>query len=92
MYKHSIYHYGGAILMEAVIKKWGNSLGIRIPNLIIREFSLRDGSLVEIKDVGSEIIIKPKKKNQLSEMLDAINEQNIHEAVATNGPVGKEIW
>jgi antitoxin MazE len=78
--------------METVVKKWGNSLGIRIPNLIVREFSLKDGSCVEIKDRGNEIIIKPKKKDTLSEMLDAITEQNIHEEVETNGPVGKEIW
>jgi antitoxin MazE len=78
--------------METVIKKWRNSMGIRIPNLIVREFSLKDGSFVEIKDIGDEIIIKPKKKNKLLEMLDAINEQNIHKEMETNGPVGKEIW
>jgi len=27
--------------MEATVQKWGNSLGIRIPNLIVREFSLK---------------------------------------------------
>jgi antitoxin MazE len=78
--------------METVIKKWGNSLGIRIQNLIVREFSLTDGAFVEIKDAGNEIIIKPKNKNKLTEMLDAINEQNTHEEVETCGPVGKEIW
>jgi antitoxin MazE len=46
------------MMMETVIKKWGNSLGIRIPNLIVREFSLKDGSFVEIKDMGNEIIDK----------------------------------
>jgi antitoxin MazE len=78
--------------MEAVVKKWGNSLGIRIPNLIAREFSLKDGSLVNIKDRGQEIIIKPIYKNKLSEMLSQINDQNIHEDIKTTGPVGKEIW
>jgi len=78
--------------MEAVIKKWGNSLGIRIPNLIVRELSLKDGSFVDINDKGNEIIIKPIQKNRLSEMLNLINEQNIHEEVKTKGPVGKEIW
>jgi antitoxin MazE len=79
-------------IMEAVIKKWGNSLGIRIPNLIVKELSLKDGSVVEIKDDGNEIIIKPKNKNTLSEMLNQINETNIHEEIKTNGPMGKEIW
>ena len=65
--------------MEAVVKKWGNSLGIRIPNLIVREMSLKDGSFVDINNKGNEIVIKPIRKNNLSEMLSLINEQNIHE-------------
>ena len=78
--------------MEAVVRKWGNSLGIRIPNLIARELSLKDGSFVDINDRGKEIIIKPIQKNRLSEMLSKINEQNIHKEIETDGPLGKEIW
>jgi len=78
--------------MEAVVKKWGNSLGIRIPNLIVRELSLQDGSCVDITDKGKEIIIKPIQKNKLSELLNKVNEQNIHKEIETGGPVGKEIW
>jgi antitoxin MazE len=78
--------------MEAVVKKWGNSLGIRIPNLIARELSLKEGSFVDINDKGKTIIIKPIQKNKLSEMLSNINEQNIHKEIKTGGPVGKEIW
>jgi antitoxin MazE len=78
--------------MEAIVKKWGNSLGIRIPNLIVRELSLKDGSLVDIKDKKGEIIIKPQGKNKLSEILGKINDKNIHGEVETNGPIGNEIW
>ena len=78
--------------MEAVVKKWGNSLGIRIPNLIARELLLKDGSCVEINDIGKEIVIKPVKKNKLSEMLSKINEQNLHAEIETGEPAGKEIW
>jgi antitoxin MazE len=78
--------------METIVKKWGNSLGIRIPNLIVRELSLKDGSYVDINDNGNEIIIKPLRKKKLSEMLNLINEQNIHEEIKTSGPVGNEIW
>jgi antitoxin MazE len=81
-----------AIFMEATVQKWGNSLGIRIPNLIVREFSLKNGSIVNINDNGNEIIIKPVKKSRLSEMLDKINDQNLHQEIETTGPVGKEIW
>jgi len=78
--------------MEAVVKKWGNSLGIRIPNLIVRELSLKDGSFVDINDNGNEILIKPIRKNNLSDMLTLINEDNIHEEIKSTGPVGNEIW
>ena len=78
--------------MEAVVKKWGNSLGIRIPNHITRGLSLKDGSYVDINNKGKEIIIKPIKKNKLAEMLDNINEYNLHEEIDTGEPVGKEIW
>ena len=78
--------------MEAVVKKWGNSLGIRIPNYIIRSLSLKDGSFVDINERKQEIIIKPIKKNSLSEMLSKINQQNLHEEIDTGEPVGKEIW
>ena len=78
--------------MEAVVKKWGNSLGIRIPNHIARGLSIKDGSFVDINNKGKEIIIKPIKKNKLSEMLEKINEQNLHEEIETGSPVGNEIW
>jgi len=78
--------------MEAVVQKWGNSLGIRIPNLIARELSLKNGSIVDINENGKEINIKPLKKKTLSEMLNAVNENNIHEEVDWGKPVGKEIW
>jgi antitoxin MazE len=48
--------------MKTVIKKWGNSLGIRIPSLLTKELSLEDGSFVNIKRKGKKIIIKPDKK------------------------------
>jgi len=78
--------------MEAVVRKWGNSLGIRIPSHIIRELSLKDGSYVDINDKGKVITIKPVEKPKLSEMLAGINEQNIHKEIETGGPAGKEIW
>jgi antitoxin MazE len=78
--------------METVVKKWGNSLGIKITNFIARELSLKDGSFVDINDRGKEIIIRPIQKSKLSDILNKINEQNIHKEIDTGKPVGKEIW
>ena len=78
--------------MEAVVKKWGNSLGIRIPNFIVRELSLKDGSCVDINDTGKEIIIKPISKFKLSTMLEKVTIKNVHKEIKTGKSVGKEIW
>ena len=78
--------------MEATVRKWGNSLGIRIPSHITRGYSLKDGSCIDIRDSGKEIVIKPVVKNRLSEMLCKINEQNLHEEIDTGSSVGKEAW
>jgi antitoxin MazE len=78
--------------MEAVVRKWGNSLGIRIPNLIVRELRLKDGIPVSIKDKNGEIVIKPQKKETLSEMLNKISSDNIHAEVESGGPMGNEVW
>ena len=67
-------------------------MGIRIPNLFVREFSLKNGSVVNINNNGNEIVIKPVKKSSLSEMLDNINDENLHQEVDWGNPVGKEIW
>jgi antitoxin MazE len=78
--------------MEAVVRKWGNSLGVRIPNHIIRGLSLKDGSLVNIINKENEIVIKPIRKKTLSEMLNKINDQNLHSEIETGESVGNEIW
>ena len=44
--------------MKAVVKKWRNSLGIRMPNIIVHELSLKDGSFVDM-NVRGKVIIEP---------------------------------
>jgi antitoxin MazE len=75
--------------MKTVINKLGNSLYIRLPEKIISEFSLKDGSSVEIKEENGKIIITPHK-NSLNELLDMINDNNLHDEVYSGEPVGKE--
>ncbi len=78
--------------METVIRKWGNSLGIRIPNAIIKNKALRDGVPVEITDMENGILISPKQKRTLSEMLGQITAENIHSEIETGVSIGNEIW
>ena len=80
--------------METTIKKWGNSLALRIPKALAEEaglyyelsvdLSLRDGKLVIVP-------ITPPKLD-LEGMLDQITEDNLHSEVDVGPAVGQEAW
>jgi antitoxin MazE len=78
--------------MEAVVRKWGNSLGIRIPSNIAKEASISDGSYVDIEDVDGQIIIRPKNRYNLQEMIRRIKSENKHSEIKSDGSIGNEIW
>lgn len=44
--------------MTTTIKKWGNSLAIRLPREIIRNLALREGSDVTIREENARIVIQ----------------------------------
>jgi len=77
--------------MQTVVQKWGNSLGIRIPSLYVKEFDLRNGSSVEIVEEEGKLVIKPGKIT-LEQLLSKVSEENIHESWETGPSVGKEEW
>lgn len=77
--------------MEVVIKKWGNSLGVRIPKMIANDLNLKDGAAVDIKDLNGQIIISPKQYT-LQDMLKLIDASNIHNEIDTGNSVGNESW
>ncbi|MBN2544077.1 AbrB/MazE/SpoVT family DNA-binding domain-containing protein [bacterium] len=80
--------------MDTKIKKWGNSLAVRIPNAFVKESNLHDGSEVDMKLENGKLIIFPKKQNEfvLKDLLKKINKGNIHGEINTGEPVGVERW
>jgi len=77
--------------MQTVIQKWGNSLGIRIPRLYVKEFDLRNGSPVDITEEEGKLIIKPQKET-LEKLLEKITPENIHEEINFGKTEGNEEW
>jgi len=79
--------------METVVKKWGNSLGIRIPSNLVKEYGMNDGSTVELIQKKEGIILVPKsKKSQLMEMLAKIDTDNLHSEEDFGSTEGNEVW
>ena len=49
--------------MQAVVQKWGNSLGFRIPSLWAKDNNVKNGSKIEVIAEKGKMIILPQKKS-----------------------------
>jgi antitoxin MazE len=72
--------------MEAVVQKWGNGLGVRIPSGAARKMSLRTGYKVYI------VPFEQKPAYDLEALVAGITEGNMHGEISFGKPVGKEVW
>ncbi len=81
------------ISMTIHVKRWGNSLGLRIPKQVVKKYGIVDGSQFELKTEEDKIILKPiEKVPTLEELMAQITEENQHNEIDFGKPEGKEIW
>ena len=80
--------------MEGVVKKWGNSAAVRIPASVLEAARLELDQAVDVREERGRIVIEPKHKKEfeLAELVNAITADNMHAAVDTGAPVGREAW
>ena len=80
--------------MRLPVRKWGNSLAIRIPRTIAAESHLGKDSIVDLELVDGNLIIRPLRHEEysLQALLDEVTEENIHGEFDMGAPVGKEAW
>ena len=79
--------------MEAVLKKWGNSIGVRLPSSVLKETRLTENQRVEIRAKKGAIVIKRMRVQRyaLSELLARVTPRNRHDSVEFGRPVGREL-
>ena len=78
--------------MATTVKKWGNSLGVRIPKGIAEQVNLRDGTEVEFDTAGGVLTLRPKRrrKHTLASLLARAKGANPHGEVR-DGRAGREV-
>ena len=79
--------------MQSRIRKWGNSLALRIPKIILNEVGLTEDSLVEMSIKDGQLIITPVQtsKYRLDDLLAQITDDNLHGEIDTGIAVGREV-
>jgi len=81
--------------MRSVVRKWGNSLGIRLPKHLAMEVSLENNSEVEISVADGKIVItpeKPRRRYHLKQLLLKVTSGNIHKEAGFGKAEGREMW
>ena len=77
--------------MKAVVARWGNSLGVRIPKEIARQVGIREGTRVEIGTVDNQIRILPARPHyRLEELLQGMTPETVRRAFDWGPDRGRE--
>ena len=79
--------------VQGKVKKWGNSLGIRIQKTIAEQINLKENSEFNITVSDNSLILTPiQKKYTLECLVSGITPQNIHGETDYGQKTGKEEW
>jgi antitoxin MazE len=79
--------------MQVQIRKWGNSLAVRIPSSVLAKAKVKEGSCLEvIVQKSGAIALIPAATPTLSELVNAITPENVHQETQTGPVVGNELW
>ena len=80
--------------MRVPVRKWGNSLALRIPVSVAEDCRIRYGSVVEISVVRGRLVVRPvtSRRYSLKRLLAGVTKTNRHAETATGGAAGRESW
>lgn len=80
--------------MRVKVRKWGNSLALRIPKPFAQETEVREGAVVDLSVEDGRLVVAPmaQSKYTLRQLLRRITKNNVHREVDWGGAVGRESW
>jgi len=80
--------------MTAIISKWGNSQGLRLPKSVVKDLDLSIGDEVRITTKDHKVILEPikhKKKYDIHDLVKKVPKNyKAHESFDTQ--MGTEEW
>jgi antitoxin MazE len=76
--------------MRTRIRKWGNSLGVRIPSALAEDARLHEGAEVDVTIREGQLVIVPVLS--LAELVAGITAMNLPALVEDDAPRGGELW
>ena len=84
---------GNSSMITQTVKKWGNSLGINLPQSIAQQLDIKEGTVVKISAEGNKMILTTAlSKYTLEELLENVTPDMQHDELDWGKPVGEENW
>jgi antitoxin MazE len=79
--------------MTTQLARWGNSLAVRLPRLVVVEARLEEGDSLEIRVSGRVITMQPADPlARLEALVAQVTPENRHGEVEWGRAVGSEQW
>ena len=78
--------------MTVSIKKWGNSLAVRLPKDVAQSLEVENDSKLDLRVENGKLILTPRRENDLPQLLEQITSENLHKEIETGEAVGHENW
>ena len=80
--------------MRTRVKKWGNSLGLRIPRTFADEVNLKENSYIEMMMQEGSLLITPVTEREwtLEELLVGVTDENRRHEWDAGPAEGEETW
>ena len=80
--------------MKTAVRRWGNSLALRIPRAYAAESRISEGSQVELTLKSGSLVVRPvlRKRHSLARLLKRVTPSNRHQSISTGISVGQEVW
>ena len=85
--------------MNSQVKKWGNSLAVRLPRELVSSLGLTDGTPVQLEVTeDGELLLRPARSRRrpgapsLDTLLEGVTPETIHREVDWGEPRGAEVW
>ena len=80
--------------MKSRVRKWGNSLALRIPKSFAAEAGLHENAPVELSLVDGKLVVQAvaPQPPTLKDLLRGVTARNLHGEWDTGPAVGREVW
>jgi antitoxin MazE len=78
--------------MNATIRKWGNSLAVRIPKSVAQQIRVAEGHKVLLEVASNGLLVRPaRRRYRLTDLVRKITNANRHSETDWGKRVGGEV-